>query len=137
VNTFFVALGSALGGVCRWQLGIMLQRRYGAAAVAGGGIPFPVGTLLVNVSGSFIAGALVVLLSRRGSDATLSGLLLVVGFCGGYTTLSTFSVDTVTLIEQGAPGLAAVNALTTTTLAIVAALAGMLLARALLARTGA
>jgi len=134
VNPLLVALGSAAGGVTRWLLGGLIQRRFGAAPAIPGGFPFPVGTLLVNVSGSFLLGALAVIAARQAGDSTATRLLLMVGFCGGYTTFSTFSLDTVALLEQGSAGLAALNVLASIALAFAGTFAGMLLVRALLAR---
>lgn len=85
-----VALGSALGGVCRWLIGTAFQRP-----------GFPVWTLAINVAGSFLLGAIL-----RGSLQTPSispelRAMLTIGFCGGFTTFSTFSYETATLIEDG------------------------------------
>ena len=135
MNILYVALGSAVGGVARWVLGGALQRRFGGVAAAPGAVPFPVGTLLVNVSGSFVLGALAVLVARQTGASAMIRLLLMVGFCGGYTTFSTFSLDTVALLEQGAPMLAAVNVLASLTLAFLGTFGGMMLMRALLAPT--
>ena len=136
MNILYVALGSAVGGVARWMLGGALQRRFGdAPLVAPGAMPFPVGTLLVNATGSFVLGALAIVAARQTGASAMVRLLLMVGFCGGYTTFSTFSLDTVTLVEQGAPMLAAVNVLASLTLAFLGTFGGMLLMRALLAPT--
>lgn len=134
MNFLYVAIGSAAGGVSRWLLGGALQQRFGAAALRAGDVPFPVGTLIVNVTGSFALGALAVVVARQTGDTTASRLLLMVGFCGGYTTFSTFSFDTVALIERGSPGLAALNVLGSVAFALLAAVAGILLARVLLGR---
>jgi CrcB protein len=89
----YVALGSAIGGVSRYLLGGLIQRLLDTT--------FPAGTLLVNISGSFLLGAIL----RYAIDTpTLSPevrALLTIGFCGGYTTFSTFSYETVALLEDG------------------------------------
>lgn len=136
MNLLYVALGSAVGGVARWLIGGMVQRRFGAASAALGALPFPIGTLVVNVTGSFLLGVLAIVLARQTGDGAATRLLLMVGFCGGYTTFSTFSLDTVALVEQGTPGLAALNVLASLALAFGATFGGMLLMRALLARHG-
>jgi CrcB protein len=89
----YVAVGSALGGVSRYLLGGLIQRLLDTT--------FPAGTLLINISGSFLLG---VLLRYAIETPTLSPeirALLTIGFCGGYTTFSTFSYETVALLEDG------------------------------------
>jgi CrcB protein len=90
---WYVALGSAVGGVTRYLLGGWIQQRTGST--------FPIQTLLINVSGSFLLG----LLQRYALDtAAISPevrTMLTIGFCGGYTTFSTFSFETVRLLEDG------------------------------------
>jgi len=90
-----VALGSGLGGALRYLLGLVLQRP---------GVGFPVATFLINIAGSFLLG----LVLRVGLDpAALSPAtraFLTAGVCGGFTTFSTFSAETVALLEQGAWG---------------------------------
>lgn len=90
---WYVALGSAVGGVTRWLLGGVFQRWFAAG--------FPGGTLLINVTGSFLVGALM----RYAMDSTAISpelrALLVIGFCGGYTTFSTFSYETLRLAQDG------------------------------------
>jgi len=93
----YVAIGSALGGMARWSLGGWIQRAAGGAPPA----VFPVGTLVINASGSLVLGVLAVLLAREAPGSTsVTRLMLAVGFCGGYTTFSTFSLDTIALIES-------------------------------------
>jgi fluoride exporter len=89
----YVAVGSAIGGVSRYLLGGLIQRLLDTT--------FPAGTLLINISGSFLLGAIL----RYAIDTpTLSPevrAFLTIGFCGGYTTFSTFSYETVALLEDG------------------------------------
>jgi CrcB protein len=90
---WYIAAGSAIGGVSRYLLGGLAQRLLDTT--------FPVGTLLVNVTGSLVLGVIV----RYGVEtATLTPemrALLTVGLCGGYTTFSTFSYETAALLEDG------------------------------------
>lgn len=90
---WYIAAGSAIGGVGRYLLGGAIQR-----ASAG---TFPVGTLWINLTGSFLLG----LILRYGVDSpTLTPevrAFLTVGLCGGYTTFSTFSFETVRMLEDG------------------------------------
>jgi CrcB protein len=88
---------------------------------------FPWGTFAINVSGSFLLGVLTGLgLYHAFPDS--SKVILGTGFCGAYTTFSTFSYETVTLIEEGAVAEAFRNALSTLLVAAAAAAAGMALA---------
>ncbi len=96
---WFVALGSALGGVARFLLSTFLQQKAGAA--------FPIGTLVVNISGSILLGFLLrYALSTTAITPEVRGLLTT-GFCGGYTTFSTFTYETMALVEDGEMGRAA------------------------------
>lgn len=92
MNILLVALGSAAGGVVRYLVGTLIP------AVGG----FPLATLSVNVAGSFLIGLFSGLLTRLagGTSAEVLRLVLVVGFCGGFTTFSTFSNETLRLIES-------------------------------------
>jgi CrcB protein len=94
-----IALGGAIGAVCRHLMGVHVSR------LAGSG--FPWGTLAVNVLGSFIMGLAVMVLIRR-ADASLNHLapFVMTGILGGFTTFSAFSLETMLLIERGRPGLA-------------------------------
>jgi CrcB protein len=132
LNYLYVALGSAAGGLARVLAGVWLQERLGRVMPHSGAKPFPIGTLLVNVTGSLLIGVLIVVLARRTSNATMLHSLLVLGFCGGYTTFSTFSADTMALIESGAGSLAALNVMGSVVLALLATLLGAALGRALL-----
>jgi CrcB protein len=132
LNYLYVALGSAAGGLARVLAGVWLQDRLGRVMPHTGAKPFPVGTLLVNVTGSFLIGVLIVVLARRTSNATMLHSLLILGFCGGFTTFSTFSADTVALLESGAGSLAAMNIVASVVLALLATLAGAAVGRVLL-----
>lgn len=88
-NIFAVFLGSGLGGVCRWGLGVWCKH-LGATAL-------PVGTLAANILGCFAIGAL----TRALPGGELTRLLLVTGFCGGFTTFSTFTNENVAMLRSG------------------------------------
>lgn len=92
MNILFVALGSAVGGVLRYLAGMLIPAANG----------FPVATLSINVVGSFMIGLLSGLIARFTSGAVHEALrlMLVVGFCGGFTTFSTFSNEALRLIES-------------------------------------
>lgn len=85
-----VGLGGAAGAMARYGLGLLLPARDG----------FPAATLLVNLLGSFLIGALADLAEGRRLSSSLA-LLLQTGLCGGFTTFSTFSLETVNLFRSG------------------------------------
>src|SRR5215207_9277384 len=116
---FAIAVGGAAGSLARYGTALLLFR-----ASTG----FPYGTLLVNVTGSFLLGFLLRYLPATSASPELRGALTV-GFCGGYTTFSTFSVDVVRLLEEGSFGRAAAYAATSVVLSVGATLAGFTLAR--------
>jgi CrcB protein len=93
-----VALGGALGSVLRFWLGALIGDKAGA--------PFW-GTLFVNVTGSFLIGLLGNL--RENGPGEFDRYFLMVGVMGGYTTFSTFSLQTLELFQAGSTGLAALN----------------------------
>ncbi|PZO68537.1 MAG: fluoride efflux transporter CrcB [Pelagerythrobacter marensis] len=111
-----VALGGALGAVLRYQTGGAVARWLGPSAAAA----FPWATLAVNVTGSFAMGLLAGCLARH-DGAEGWWLLLGVGLLGGFTTFSAFSLEVLSLIERGAPGLALAYAL----VSVAAGLAGL------------
>ena len=112
----FIALGGAAGSVLRYMVGGVVQRLSGSG--------FPIGTMFVNVSGCFLIGILL----RQFMNMQLSHdlrALLIVGFCGGFTTFSTFSAETLGLIEGGEYGRASVYVVLSVGLCLLATLAGM------------
>ncbi|MEO8113039.1 MAG: fluoride efflux transporter CrcB, partial [Phenylobacterium sp.] len=100
----WIALGIALGGVARYACSSLIAHSIGDA--------FPWGTLLVNVVGSFVIGAFATLTGPDGRwlMAPDARLFVTVGVCGGYTTFSSFSIQTLNLIRAGEFGPAAANA---------------------------
>jgi fluoride exporter len=91
----WVALGSALGGAARYWCSGLAARLIGES--------FPWGTLIVNVVGSFVIGAFAALTVSEGRFLIPSDIriFVTVGFCGGYTTFSSFSVQTLALMREG------------------------------------
>lgn len=96
-----IFLGAGLGGVARFLVGGAMMARYGPG--------FPMGTLVVNVTGSFCIGLVMALLTERLHVDPLWRLFLVVGILGGYTTFSTFEYETYRAIHSGAGWLAFLN----------------------------
>ena len=96
-----VAVASGVGAQARYTLDLFVQRRLGSAAL-------PWGTMAVNVLGSAALGGLVALTLAGRLDETTE-VVLAVGFCGAFTTFSTWTYETVRLLEEGALWEAAVN----------------------------
>jgi len=92
MHYLYVSLGAALGGAARYWLSNFVYRVLPAT--------FPYGTLLVNVLGSFLLGLLVFFIFERSTLSSEWRMLLTVGFCGGFTTFSTFSLETVNLLRN-------------------------------------
>jgi fluoride exporter len=122
-NIFIVAAGGALGSVCRYLVGV------GAYRLLGHG--FPWGTLAVNVAGSFAIGVFIELLALRFSGSPALRLAVATGFLGGFTTFSTFSLDTLALWERGQPALAAGYVAASVILSLGGLVAGLALVRTL------
>lgn len=123
-NILLIFLGAGFGGVLRYWLSSGIHTFLGKQ--------FPFGTLFVNVSGSLLMGFLFVLIMERfdGIGPQLRSLLLI-GLLGGYTTFSSFSIETVNLIENGQWLGAGINILLSTVLCIIAAWTGVIGARLL------
>jgi fluoride exporter len=118
-----VAAGGALGSVARYLAGTASMKLFGSA--------FPWGTLIINVTGSFLIGAFIALFATKWDLPPAIRVFLVVGICGGYTTFSTFSLDAWNLIERGQDGTALTYMLLSVTLSVLALTGAMQLVRAL------
>jgi CrcB protein len=119
-----VAAGGALGSVARYLVGIGSTRLFGLA--------FPWGTLIVNIAGSFLIGVFVELFALKLDLPQTARVFLTVGICGGFTTFSTFSLDSYVLMERGDFGLAAAYMIGSVVLSIAALFGGLHLIRAAL-----
>jgi fluoride exporter len=92
---------------------------------------FPYGTLIINVTGSFILGLFLIWTTERVLADSRWRWLIAVGFCGSYTTFSSYAFETIAYFEQGHWSLFALNILTNNLLCLVAVLGGAALARSL------
>ncbi len=116
-----VGFGGALGSMLRFGMSMGLHALVGRT--------FPWGTLFVNVTGSFVMGLVYVLLIERVALGPEWRALLMVGLLGGYTTFSSFSIETLNLIESGDLLRAAVNVLASVVLCLAAVWTGVIVAR--------
>jgi len=125
---WYIAAGSALGGVSRYLLGGMVQRVFDTT--------FPVGTLVVNLTGSFLLGLFLHYALETPTRTPEARAFLTIGFCGGYTTFSTFSHETVALLENGEWTRAGLYVALSVFLALAATILGFMAARGLVALQG-
>jgi len=116
-----VSIGGALGAVARYVLVVLVARRWDGA--------FPLGTWMVNVSGSFAIGLLLTLLDNRAGIDPEWRLMITVGFIGAYTTFSTFEYETLRLIQSGQPLSAILYVTSSVVVGLLAVWAGVVAAR--------
>ena len=118
-----VAFGGAAGSVLRYLVSLGMK---------GVKLDFPIATLLVNVTGCLLIGLFVRVFSTAGSSPVVRAALTV-GFCGGFTTFSTFSAEFITLVQGGRELRAVVYVVMSVTSGILATLLGMTLGNRLIA----
>ncbi|HMK61389.1 MAG TPA: fluoride efflux transporter CrcB [Dissulfurispiraceae bacterium] len=112
-NMFIVGVGGFLGAIARYLIAVWIGQAWGRS--------FPLGTFVINVSGSFLIGLLMTLFTERYAVDPALRLLFVVGFLGAYTTFSTFEYETGKLIEDSEWLFAALNVL----LSVIVGYAGL------------
>lgn len=117
-----ISLGAVLGANLRFLVGGWVADRFGAA--------FPYGTLVINITGSFLIGLVLTLAADRIVPPWVR-TTVAIGFLGSYTTFSTFSYETLALIQDGAILKAVLNIGVSVAVALVGVFAGAALARAL------
>lgn len=120
-----IAVGAAVGGLARYFVAAFIQQRAGTT--------FPWGTLIVNLSGSLLLGFIVRYAVATPGMSFEMRALLTTGFCGGYTTFSTFSFETATLLEDGQYERASAYAFGSVLLALAGTFGGFMLARQVIA----
>jgi CrcB protein len=116
MNYLIISLGAAIGGVTRYWLSNVVYKVFPAI--------FPYGTLAVNILGSFVIGLVIFVFDEKELISQQSRLFLTIGFCGGLTTFSTFSLETFSLIRDSEYFLATINVI----LSVVLCLLGVFLA---------
>jgi CrcB protein len=121
VQYLVISLGGILGANARYLLGAWIAERYGTS--------FPYGTLVINISGSFVIGLFLTLIAERFVLHPNWRLFFAVGFLGAYTTFSTFSYESVVLLQNGAWRLGLVNMVGSVVLGPIAVVMGMVVAR--------
>lgn len=123
-NLLFIGLGSGIGGMARYLVSTGTYKLFGR--------DFPYGTLCVNAIGSFLIGFLfIILLERFNALAEEMRSLLIIGFLGGFTTFSSFSIETMNLLESAEVGRAILNIVISVALCLMLTWMGMKLGRQL------
>jgi len=121
----WVAIGGALGSVGRYWLNGIISDKFSIAAT------FPLGTLVINVSGSFLIGIFAALITPEGrmdsQSRAFATQLVMIGICGGYTTFSSFSLQTLNLLRDREWFYAGGNILLSVVLCMIAVWLGYLL----------
>lgn len=120
-----VTVGGGLGSAARLVLSTFVQQRAPFA--------FPLGTFIINVTGSFVIGIVAQVGLDTGVFSPEARFFLTTGLCGGFTTFSTFSYETIQLIEDGQYGTAAVYIGASVVLSLVACVLGVAAAKGMLA----
>jgi CrcB protein len=121
IRYFMVMLGAALGGLARYIIGGAVMQRFTGR--------FPLGTLVVNVTGCFLIGMLLPLLTERGEPRPNLRLFLIVGVLGGYTTFSSFAWESFQAVDEGSRWIGFANVALSVILGYLAVWCGSLLVR--------
>jgi len=121
IRYLLVLVGGGTGALARYVAGTAIMARFGGA--------FPLGTFVINVTGSFLIGFLMTMLTERFKLDPNWRLLLVVGFLGGYTTFSSFEWETYTAVRSGARWAGALNVVASVIVGYAAVWLGAMLAR--------
>ena len=124
LDVLWVGLGGGLGSILRWWIGVVVGERYRGS--------FPLGTFLINISGTFLIGYLSVLFAIDWHDryGMVLNAFVLTGVLGGYTTFSTMQLDAVKLVAKRRGGPAAAYLLLSVAAGLLAGQVGALLARA-------
>jgi fluoride exporter len=115
-----VMLGGAIGSLARYVIGTAIMNRAGGR--------FPLGTVFINITGSFLIGFLMTMLTERLNPNPNWRLVLVVGFLGGYTTFSSFEWETLGLVRDGGRWLVLLNVVGSVLMGYIAVWLGAVIA---------
>jgi len=118
-----ISVAAVVGANLRYLLSRLAAREFGPV--------FPYGTLFINIVGSFVVGFFLIWTTERALVDPRWRLLVVIGFCGSFTTFSSYAFETMTYFETGQWGLMLANIASNNLLCLGGALAGMALARVL------
>ena len=121
MNVVLIGIGGAVGAVSRYFIALWIGQRWGRG--------FPLGTFVINVSGSFLIGLLMTLMVDRFTVDPRWRLLLVVGFLGAYTTFSTFEYETGALLKDGEWAFAMLNVILSVVAGFIALKMGEIIAK--------
>ena len=116
-----VGIGGFFGAIARRVVDVVVTERAGVA--------FPLGTLVINVSGSFVVGLLFAWMLERDVLPMSLRAPLMIGFLGAYTTFSTWMLESWRLVEDGAWGLAVLNLAGSVAIGLIAVVAGLAVGR--------
>jgi len=122
-KTIFIGLAGLIGTMFRYWLAGFVARRHGET--------FPWGTLTVNLVGSFLAGAVFYLTEERFLLSPTLRTIILIGLLGGFTTFSSYSLQTFTLLRDGEIGLATLNVAVSNVLGLLMVWAGYIAFKAL------
>jgi CrcB protein len=123
MNYLIIGVGGFAGAITRYALAVWIGQRWGRS--------FPLGTFVINISGSLLIGLLMPLLTERFIVNPQWRLLLVVGFLGAYTTFSTFEYETGALLKDGEWLFAGMNVLLSVAVGFIALKIGEMIAKSI------
>ena len=115
IDCIAVGIGGFIGAVCRYLIGMVPLKE---------GCTFPIKTFLINIAGSFLIGIITALAMKTDPLDSRTVLFLKVGLCGGFTTFSSFALETADLMKDGKIHLAALYTVLSVTFGVLALFAG-------------
>jgi CrcB protein len=123
MNYLVIGVGGFVGAIARYALAVWIGQRWGRS--------FPLGTFIINISGSFLIGLLMTLMAERFTENPQWRLLLVIGFLGAYTTFSTFEYETGSLLKDGEWFYASLNVILSVVVGFIALKLGEVIAESI------